>query len=210
MNINENKISLLKNKFVHLGILTALIVAIFFFYNEKSPHAGDESNVDLKVAVVDAERIFKESKVFNDIQSQVESKASQLQESATKQQEGLQSKHKALEAQKTALSQQAYEEGMTKLKAEFEHVNREAYKEKLSIDRAYKGALRDMDEKFSQIVTEFANAHGYSLIINKMQTVYSAASMDVTNDIKGLLDSKHSKYPLTFTKVEDISEEEGR
>lgn len=202
MNVN-----FLKNKIFQIATLTLLIAVVFFFYNEKTPsaekHGSDESN-GLHIVILDVETIFREAKVFVDVQSQIEAKATKLQESASATQEKLQKKHKDLESQKTALSQSVFESKMQDLKEEFEQVSREAYKEKLSIDRAYKKSLKDIDDKFSEMITEYSEKNTVHLILNKSQTVYNDDNLEITEEVKNMLDSAMPSYSVTFEAVENL------
>lgn len=202
-------ISFLRSRVFHLAALTLLIVLLLLFYNGRAPQAEDNESASsngkaFKAAIVDVEAVFKEAKVFIDIQSQIEGKANNLQEKATATQEDLQKRHQDLESQKTALSQSAYDSKMQALKDEFEKISRETYKEKLSIDHAYKKALKEVDDNFSDMITNYSKKNGIHIIFNKSQTVYSDDALDITDDVMGMLNSAMPSYSVTFEVVEDI------
>lgn len=202
--------NILKSKLFQVLVLTGLIAAVFFIYNEKAPYAeSDEmasngSHDSLHIVCLDVERIFQEAKVFTDIQAQMEKRASALQSETAEKQEKMQEKHKELEAKKNALSQQAYEDSMNKLKEEFEDANRETYKMRLVLDRAYKKSLKDLDAKFSEILEDYAKSKGYDYILNKSQVVYNPENVDITAEVKEIFDSELPSYTIKFESVEDI------
>ena len=199
--------NILRNKFFHLGVLTLLIAFFFMFYNEKAPHA-ESNDSSVSIAVLDAERIFKESKVFGHIQSQLEERAGNLQAENTTKQEDLQARHQDLESKKNALSQAAYESKMQALKDEFEGVNRETYKEKLILDRAYKKSLKDVDEQFTDIIQKYAQDKDIQIVLNKAQSIYADPTLDVTDEIKGMLDSKMPSYKINFDDFKEVEQQQ--
>lgn len=188
----------LKNKFFLLGAVIVIAVILIVVYLGKKPQVGNMNGSHLAIAIVNTEEIFSRAKAFQDIQKQVEERANALQQDNSKQQEQLQTEHKQIEAQRASLSEKAFTDKVNLLNKKYEDINKTSYMKRLVLDRAYKSAIKDIDEGFVSIVADIAKHKGLNIVLNKMHTIYTSEGLNITDEVLSILNKQFPEYKVDF------------
>ena len=153
-----------------------------------------------KVAIIDWERIMTNSKVANDIKSQIEAKRSTLQAQFSEREKQLREKDSALASKRDVL-------GKEKLKEKEEEINKmaislqnDATKERMELERVYSSAIKQVYDQTKDIVQNVSKQKNLGLVISVMkdsQVFYSDSSADITPEVLSELDKKFSKLDIS-------------
>jgi outer membrane protein len=146
-------------------------------------HTASAFAAEQKIGVIDMQKVMESSLAYKDISTQVEKKAETYKASAAKMQEKLQKQYQELEAQKSVLAADAYTKKSKELEREAESSQESAYMERVSLDRAYSGVMKSLEEKLLEIVKRKAETSNLSVVVASAAVLYSKTDMDVTNGV---------------------------
>ena len=138
---------------------------------------------EVKIGVVNSQKVIESSSAFQDIQSQLSNRAQIYKESASKKEEDLRKRYKELESKKSVLSKEALNKKTEDLSKEAEDFQKAAYKEKGMFDKAYEQAMFVLEQKILDIVKNKAHDLKLGVVLQKAQTLYSKDEIDLTDKI---------------------------
>lgn len=159
---------------------------------------GAVSSFASDVAVLDIEKIGKESKAVLDIQAKVVKKQEEFRKEITKKQTSLQSDQKKLEAKKNILSKEAFEKEQREFEKKIDSLNELVEKRQNTLKKAQEDSTTKVNDKMKEIITEIAKEKQLSLIIPASQTVFSADNLDISNEVIEKLNKKITKVDVKF------------
>lgn len=179
-------------------IITLPVVAGLSFLSSLAT-ASSNSSSDLKIAVIDLKKI-EEAKAIKSINEQVNKKREGYKKEATNKEKELKKKYGELESNKRKLSKEAFEEEENRLAKEVESFQRKSYEDTLKIEKASSEAIAQVRKTLEDIVQSRAKKEQYSLVLFKMNLIYSADSLDITDNILAELDKTLPKVDVKFSK----------
>jgi len=153
---------------------------------------------DLKIAIVDSQKILEQSSAVKSIRDQVSKRAEDLKSKASAKEKELKQKYTDLEGQKKALAKEAFEQKSTALAKEAEEFNKSSYMQRAGIDKAFQEGMAQVEKKITDIIQEKAKSDKLSLVFFKMSTIYSDANLDITDGILKDLNSQLSNVKVNF------------
>jgi len=156
-----------------------------------------------KVAVLDLQRIMKESKAAKSIRSQLESKRDQYQKEITRDEEKLRERDKGLADKRNVLSPEAFDKERKDFQKDVANVQREVQKKRIQLDQAYAKALASVQEEISSIVREMAKKHQFAITFPASQTLFYAEQLDITEEVLNRLDDELPKVTLKIQPIKD-------
>ena len=155
-------------------MISALLISGFAFIANAN---------DVKIMVVDGQKIIESSLAYKDITAQVEKKATAFKNSAAKMQEDLQKKYKEIESQKAVLSTEAYGKKTKEFELEAEKAQESAYAERVNLDKAYAEAMKVLEQKITDIIQRRAKDVKADLVLTKVNIVYNNSALEITDAI---------------------------
>lgn len=179
-------------------LYSILYIAIFFqaFVIADAKPKGSE-NVD--IFVLDAHAVIENSAAFKSIQTQIDAKQEELKYKALEQQADMHRSYKNLERNKNKLSEAEYEVEVRKLREEAQQLNRQAYANKILLDKALNEATHHIDEILDEIIAKFIkNLGNEAIIINKVYTLYSPKALDITDFVAQELNARALQIKVPF------------
>lgn len=142
------------------------------------------ANADnIKILVVDGQKIIESSLAYKDITAQVEKKATAFKNSAAKMQEDLQKKYKEIESQKAVLSTEAYGKKTKEFELEAEKAQESTYMERVTLDKAYAEAMKVLEQRITDIIQRRAKDMKADLVLTKINIVYNNNALEITDSI---------------------------
>jgi len=171
--------------------ILSLTVATLFALSVSSSFAAG-------FAVLDIEKIAKESKAVHDIQGKVSKKQDDFQKEITKKQSDLESDQKKLEAKKTILSKEAFEKEQKAFEKKIDSLKDLVEKRQNSLKKASTEAMNKVNDKMKEIITEIAKDKELNLILPSSQVVFSAESLDISAEVLEKLNKKVTKMDVKF------------
>lgn len=150
------------------------------------------------IAVLDIERIAKESKAVHDIQAKVSKKQDEFQKEITKKQTEVESDQKRLEAKKTTFSKEGFEKEQKAFEKKIDALKELVEKRQNSLKKASADSMVKVNDKMKDIISEIAKEKELNLIIPSSQVVFSADSLDISAEVLEKLNKKVTKVDVKF------------
>ena len=155
----------------------------------------------LKIGVFDPEALWKQTEVGKKYNQDLNEIRDRLQADIDKKMEEMESLKAKLRQQQGSLSDdkiQQMQKDILGKKTEYDRMNEDATKE-------MKFQLNDVQGRFQEMLLgtleAFGKEKGYTLILNKGVTDFSAPSVDVTQDLIAKFNDLHKAPPATATKT---------
>lgn len=179
-------------------ITLPLITTLSILPNLSLAASGHGENV--KIAIVDLQKIGDESKAVKSVREQADKKWNAAKKEAADKEKELKKKFSELENNKRKLSKDAYDQEEEKLGRETEGFQKKNYEKRMKIERATAEAMAQVEKTINEIIQKKAKQENYTLVLFKMSTVYSNESLDITSGILTELDKVMPKVEVKFSK----------
>lgn len=155
---------------------------------------------EMKLAIIDIDKVIGESLVYKNLQSKMEKKNAGYQ-NELKQHED---KIIKMDAEIVHNTQKLSNEELQKKKVDLERQEVEAQqllqKRRNTLESAFAGAMDKIRHELHAITSEIAKKERISVFFPKSQTIYSADSVDYTNVIIKQLNEKIKDVDVTFAE----------
>lgn len=168
-------------------IALAAVCALFSF----NANAGS-------IAVLDVEKIVKESIAMRDIQSKVTKKQDEYQKEVTKKQKDLEADQKKLESKKNLLAKEAFEKEMKKFEDKVDELKTFVDKKQNSLKKASMDSMGKVNDKIKDIIAEISKESDVDLIVPTSQTLFYKDQMDISAEVLKRLNKKITKVEVKF------------
>ena len=149
------------------------------------------------VAVIDYQRLLRESAAARSIREQIESRRKAYQEEISKEQQRLQEADKELAKQRSLVSPEALtgkrremEEGMAGLQKLVQERRRE-------LDSASAAALNEVKRALLEVLAALADERGFNLVLPVSEVIWAPARMDVTEEVLSKLNERLPDVQVT-------------
>lgn len=154
------------------------------------------------IAIVDIQKVMKDSSAAKSISSQLESKQKSFQSELTKRDEALQKEEKDLIGQKGVLSKEVFEEKTRAFRNKVATVQKDVQSKKVMLDNGYARALGDIQKAVTEIVTDLAKEKGFQVAIPTSQLLYGESKLDISAEVLERLNKKLPKVDVKFEAPE--------
>ncbi|MFN7710723.1 MAG: OmpH family outer membrane protein [Holosporales bacterium] len=162
---------------------------------------------ELKVGVIDLNRLFAESKAAQGLQKAVEEHGAKFQAEIEKQETTLHEAESKLAAEQSKLKPEEF----AKKRAEFENkvanVQEKVAEKRMQLEQALEKAKAKVEQNIGSIVTALAEKKGLTLVIPRGATLFRAESLEMTDEVLKQLDEKLPS--VSFTLETAKSEKKG-
>lgn len=140
------------------------------------------------VAVVNMQKVLAKSKVGQSAQQIMESKIKGLQASFKKDEEELVALQKEIEKKSSAWNEEVKQEKAIEFQKKRRDLNSKREDAKLEISRLREQQYGPILKVLEQVVTDVANAKGYTVVLPRASVIFAGDSVDITDDIVKALD----------------------
>jgi Skp family chaperone for outer membrane proteins len=178
----------LQKKFITLKFLTLILMSCTAFVN------ANASNI----AILDLEKIIKDSKAMRDIQNKVNKKQDEYQKEVSKKQNDLENEQKTIEAKKAVLSKDGFEKEVQKFEKKVDDLKTYVDRKQNSLKKASMESMSKVNEIIKEIIGEISKDKNYEVIIPASQTVFFEDSLDISEEVLKKLDKKITKVDVKF------------
>jgi len=182
------KTNFFKNKFITLRFLIITSISCLAFVNANATN----------IAILDLEKIIKDSKAMRDIQSKVNKKQDEYQKEVSKKQNDLENEQKTIEAKKTVLSKDGFEKEVQKFEKKVDELKTYVDRKQNSLKKASMESMSKVNEIIKEIIGEISKNKNYEVIIPASQTVFFEDSLDISEEVLKKLDKKITKVDVKF------------
>jgi outer membrane protein len=153
------------------------------------------ARAEVKIAVVDFQRILTESTAGKSLQKQLDDAQKSFQDDMRKQDQALQATQAQLNKDEGKNSSDIIQK-----KADFEkkvvEARQDAAKKKDNLEKAANTAVNELRSQAAEVIGDMAQKEKFSLVLNKGTVIMAEKSMDITDDVLKGLNAKVQKIDL--------------
>lgn len=153
------------------------------------------------VAVVDIEKILKESTAGKSVRDQLSSKRDTFQQQVTADEQKLNEARQALMQQQSSLTAEQFAAKRAEFEAQARAAQQRVQERARALDAALAESLSTIKNSVGQIVADIAAAKGANVVLDKGQVVVVEAKLDLT---AAVLEQLNRKLPRVDVKVADV------
>lgn len=161
-------------------LLAALLAAVPApAHAQRSKPAQDAT----QIAVIDMQRIMRQSEAVQSIQRQIEQQRAQYQQQLSRQEQQLRQQDQQLTRQRSVLSEEAFQKQRRDLEAEVGSLQREVQRSKRQLDQNYADAMGRVQSAVVGIVRDIATQRGIDLVLGKTNVVIVRPQLEITETV---------------------------
>ncbi|MFZ4762574.1 MAG: OmpH family outer membrane protein [Alphaproteobacteria bacterium] len=167
---------------------------------------------DLKIAVVDMQKVLQDSKAGKSIEGQVKSSRKEYSDFFDDMNKEINNSREQLQKQKSTLSKEEFAKKQYQYEQEWQASLQKAKKAEQLIQKAVNDSIGDVVDKGRSIVEAMAKEDGYNLVLTRQQVlVLSDNSLDLTAKVLEQLDKDLPNVSVKMpskSSLEKLSTEE--
>lgn len=178
-------------------IFAVLILALLIGSSLGPAVAQSDKMSSPTIAVIDMQRIMRESQAVRSIQQQVEKQRSDYQEKLSTKEQELRQADEELARQRTILSSEAFKEKRQQLEQRVSELQREIRTRKRELDQTYGKAIRKVQKELAQIVSDIMQKRGIDLVLTKTSVFLVHKDMEITETALSRLNENLSSVDVS-------------
>jgi outer membrane protein len=154
------------------------------------------------VAVVDVQKIMRESSAAKSVRDQLATKRTEYQKMVNGDEQKLREEEQKLATEKSKLTAEEFAKKREAFAGKVKATQEEVQGRARVLDNAFNGALEEIKKALGQVVADAANAHGASVVMDRGQLLIVESSLDMTDEV---LVAINKALPSVTVKVPDAS-----
>jgi outer membrane protein len=165
------------------GLLAGILTAPF-----SASDAQAQQLPPAVVAVIDYQRILRDSAAARSIRDQVETRRNAYQEEINKQEQRLHEADKEVAKQRSLLTAEAFAEKRRQYEQEVAQVQKMVQDRRRELDSVSAGALNEVKKALIAVVTGIADERGFNIVLPASDVLFFARKIDLTDEVLAKLD----------------------
>jgi outer membrane protein len=170
---------------------TKVIIITFFFIL-----IFNQSKAETKFAIVEIDKIMKESLVGKSLFQQLDKLDSDNKKDYIEKRKKLFLRKDKINSQKTVLSKDEYEKKVIELNNEFEKFKKEGNKKIINLRTKRDNAMRKLLDELRVILSKYSDENNLAFIIDQKNIIIGKADLNVTSEILKRLNAKIKKIKV--------------
>lgn len=150
------------------------------------------------VAVIDYQKILRDSAAARSIREQIEGRRSTYQEEIGASEQRLQAQDRELNKQRSLLSADAFATKRKAFEEEVATVQKMVQERRRLLDDSTGRAINEVRESLIQIVTGFAQTRGFNVVLPNSEVLFFARQIDLTDEVMAELDQNLPSVQVNF------------
>jgi Skp family chaperone for outer membrane proteins len=150
------------------------------------------------VGVVNIQKIMRDSKAANSVRTQLKEKQKAFQIELDSKEKALMAEDQSLVKQSSTVDKAAFEQKVKDFRTKAAGAQREVQTKKVQLDKAFAGALEQIQGNVLTIVKEVAAEKKLTLVVTSSQVLYADGSLDITSEVQQRLDTKLPNVKVNF------------
>jgi outer membrane protein len=141
-------------------------------------------------AVIDYERILRDSTAARSIRTQIEARRKSYQEEISKEEQRLHEADTAFAKQRSVLTPEAFAEKRHEFEQKVADVQKLVQERRRQLDSVSAVALNEVKKALIEIVTSIADERGFNLVLPSSDVLFFARKIDLTDEVLAKLDEQ--------------------
>ncbi len=182
----------------------AVIAALFAVISVSPVHAsqpaaaanGTAAFPAAVMAVVDLERIMKESTAGKSVREQLDSRRTTYQQQVAADERKLRDAEQALIKERATLNAEQFDTKRREFETQARAAQQRVQERARALDAAFSEALGTIKQNVAQIVAELAKARSVNVVVDKSQVIVVESSLDLTTAVLEQLNRKLARVEV--------------
>lgn len=163
------------------AVAPALVLALVWAVAASPALAQSGKMTSPTIAVIDMQKIMRESKAVQSIQEKIEAQRSNYQQDLSRKEQALREADEELARQRTILSSEAFEEKRQQLEGRASQLQRDIQKRKRELDRNYGQAIQEVQRELANIVSTIMQDRGIDVVMTKTSVFLVHKDLEITD-----------------------------
>ena len=173
-------------KVLYAILLSALLFVAPVWVSDTAAQTAPPVNV----AVLDLPIILRDSTAAQGVRTQIEGVRQRFQQELATQEQALQAEGQALETQRATMTAEQIQLKQQEISQKIQQLRQQSELRRQQLEEAFNGAMDQVRQSVIQILTEIAQARGFTLVLNKSTVLLSANEYDITPEVLTQLNSR--------------------
>lgn len=156
------------------------------------------AQAETTIGIVNIQKIMNESAAAKSVREQLQNKQKTFQAELDAKEKALMKEDQELVKQRANMEKAAFEAKVKAFREKAAGAQNEIRTKKESLDRAFSGALEQIQASVIAITTEVAKEKNLNVVISSAQVLYGDASLDITDEVLNRLNKKLGSVQLKF------------
>jgi Skp family chaperone for outer membrane proteins len=156
----------------------------------QEPPAAQEPLPPAVVAVIDYQRLLRESDAARSIRAQVESRREAYEAEVEAERERLAAADRRLDEARAELSPEAYRERRRAFEADVAEVQRLVQERRRELDQASSAAFQRIRDAVVQIIDALSDRYRFNLVLPRSEVLVFAPEIDLTAEVMAELNER--------------------
>lgn len=152
--------------------------------------AQSSSDSELPIGVVDMIKVRQSSDALRSISEQVATYRNAFQKDIQDEEASLREANQKLARQRSILSAEAFEVERKSFETRVAEVQRGVQQRKAELEQVREAAMRELHRTLNTVIAEIAQEKGLVLVLPRAQTILSAKSLEITDEVTQRLNQK--------------------
>ena len=178
-----------------------LVAAMLAFCASPMKTASAAALPEANVAVVDYQRLLKQSAAGRDVHRQIDSYRKSFQAEVKREEEALRNVEEKLKRERDSLSASEFQ----KRKRDFEErviaLQRRAQDSMRALDRSFQESMNKLHTRVLPLVEDISNKQGYNVVVDRSKVVIVLKTRDLTDEVIAVLNKKIPKLKVPKPKA---------
>ena len=152
-----------------------------------------------RIAFVDMQQLFKDSKAGQSIQQQLAGQQKTYQQKVDKASATLKQAEEQLNRQRTVLAADAYAQKRQEFEQQIASAQRDLQTQKRDLDYAFGKAMEQLQNRVGTIIGNLAEKDGLMMVFPRAQVVLAQKTLDITPRVLEVLDKEIQTVKVDLT-----------
>lgn len=157
---------------------------------QSDPAAAADPLPQAVAAVVDYQRILRDSRAARSIREQVEGRRKLYLDQLSKQEQKLAEEDKALAAQRSVLAADVFTQKRREFEAKVLELQKLGQERRRQLDNVSALALNQVRQALIELIGALSDARGFNLVLPSSELLLFSPKIDITEEVLGSLDRK--------------------
>lgn len=158
------------------------------------------AQAQIKIAVVDVEKILNDSAAGKSIEGQLKSRREAFQKEFSARENNLMNAEKILVENQKTLSAEEFSTKRQEFEKQLLETRNLFQKRRQSLDKGLGNALAELRKNILSVTAEIADEKNYQVVLSRDSVVIVEKEMDITGEVLKRMDSKIKTIPLNITQ----------
>jgi outer membrane protein len=159
---------------------------------------GLPAQAETAIGIVNIQKIMNDSLAAKSVRDQLQNKQKSFQSELDAKEKALMKEDQELVKQRANMEKDAFEQKVKSFRERAAKAQGEIQAKKASLDKAFAGALEEIQTNVVTITTNVAKEKKLNVVISSAQVLYGDASLDITEEVLRQLNKKLSSVKLNF------------